>query len=154
VQDHRVRGDQFFPFEPVDNKVGRLGEVELGKLGADRGEPFDRAHIIVLVVAQQDFLGNALDRLGIKGQGLGLIGHGPGSGWNCGLRQSGPFDEGRRRGGARSESDALDEVPSFNTIHFPSPLLGTWPGFAPAFFDHRGRSRNKSQNDPGRRAGD
>ena len=28
MQDHRVRGDQFFPFEPVDNKVGRLGESQ------------------------------------------------------------------------------------------------------------------------------
>jgi hypothetical protein len=32
--------------------------------------------------------------------------------------------------------------------------LGTWPGFAPAFSTTGGRSRNKSQNGPGRRAGD
>jgi hypothetical protein len=49
------------------------------------------------------------------------------------LRQSGGFDEGRSSGGARRESDALDEVSSFNRFHFPSPLLGPWPGFAPAF---------------------
>jgi hypothetical protein len=55
----------------IATKVGSLGEVELSKLGADRGEAFGRAHIIVLVVAHQDFLGNALDRLGIKEKGLG-----------------------------------------------------------------------------------
>jgi hypothetical protein len=48
----------------------------------------------------------------------------------------------------------MDEVPSSNTVHFSSPLLGTWPGFGPSFFNHRRGSRNKSQNGPDRRAGD
>ena len=66
VQDHRIRGDQLLALEAVDDEVRRLGKIEIGELGADRIEPLHRADVVVLVMADEDLLGNALDRLRIE----------------------------------------------------------------------------------------
>jgi hypothetical protein len=44
VQDHRVRGDQLFALQAVDDKDRRLCVIEAGKLLGDGVQPFDRAH--------------------------------------------------------------------------------------------------------------
>jgi hypothetical protein len=66
VQDHRIRSDQLFTLQAVDHEVRRFGEIELGELRADRVEAFYCADVIVFIMAHENFLRDALDRLRIE----------------------------------------------------------------------------------------
>jgi len=53
MEDHGICRDQLFALQPVDQKAGGLGKIEPGKLFADGVEAFDRAAVVVLVVATE-----------------------------------------------------------------------------------------------------
>jgi hypothetical protein len=114
VQDHRIHGDELLALQAVDDEIRRLREVELGELRGDGVEPLHRAPVIVLVVARQQLLGKAVDVLGVERHGLDLVGHG--------LRPllyglgKGGFAQRARRGRARDQCRAADEVASINPV--------------------------------------
>ena len=123
MQDHGVRGNQLFALQAVDDEVRRLGKVQIGELGADHIEPLDRADVVVLVMADQDLLGNSLDGFGIEGQRLGLIGDGFSSFRWFALRRC-RSGQTRRGCGAREQTCALDEASAFQFgVHRRSPGL-------------------------------
>src|SRR5262245_16240064 len=75
VQNHRVHGDQLLALEPVDDEHGRRGHVERAELSGDGVEAPDRSAVIVLVVADEQSLRQAMELLRIATQGLHVIGH-------------------------------------------------------------------------------
>src|SRR3954449_9413426 len=68
VQDHRVRGDELFPLEAVEDEGRRGGEVEAGEPLLDQGQPLHGPAVVVLVVADDQPLGHALDVLRVAGE--------------------------------------------------------------------------------------
>jgi hypothetical protein len=60
MKNHRVSRDQLFAFQPVDQKARGARVIEPGELSGDRVEAVDRAGVIVLVMADEDFLRKAL----------------------------------------------------------------------------------------------
>ena len=116
VKDHRVGRDQFLAFQTVDEEVRRFGEVQLCELGADRVQPFDRADIVVLVVADENLLGNPLDGLGVEGQRLGFIHHRFASRLLSALGKGWLLDQGCGSGSAREKSRALQNVAAVQVI--------------------------------------
>jgi hypothetical protein len=109
VQDHRIRSDQLLALQAVDHEVRRLGEVELGELCADRVQPFHGTHVVVLVMADEHLLGDAVDGFRIERHRLRLIGHKFHSRLLIGLGERWRARDHRRRYGG----SALDEVPAF-----------------------------------------
>jgi hypothetical protein len=75
VQDHRVHRDELLAFEPVDEKPGGLGVIELGELFVDQVEAFHRSAVIILVVTDDQTLGHAFDHGRVARQWLYLIRH-------------------------------------------------------------------------------
>ena len=76
VQDHRVHRDELLALEPVHDEAGRGGEVEPGQLLLDQVQALHRAAVIVLVVADDQPLGHALDPGRVAGERLHLVRHG------------------------------------------------------------------------------
>jgi len=72
VEDHGIRRDQFLTLQTVDHEAGRLLVVERRKLIEDGVEPLDRAAIVILVMADEDFLRQAFDFLWIERQGVSV----------------------------------------------------------------------------------
>ena len=87
VQDHRVGSDQLLALEAIDNEDWGLAIVELRQLFTNCVQPFDRARVIVFVVAGEEFLREALDLRRTKGSGLIAydIGFGPVAGGVCAM---------------------------------------------------------------------
>src|SRR5262245_16213965 len=75
VQDHRIHRDELLTLEAVDDKAGGPRVIELGELFLDQIEAFDRPAVIVLVVADDQPLGHALDPGRVTRQRLELVGH-------------------------------------------------------------------------------
>jgi len=75
VQDHRVHRDELLALEPVDEEAGGLRVVELGELFLDQVEALDCAAVIILVVADDQPLGHALDLGRVAGQRLHSVRH-------------------------------------------------------------------------------
>jgi hypothetical protein len=69
-------GNQLLALEAVDQEVGRCLEVETRKLLGDHIETFDGTAVVVLVVADDQLLGHALDVLRVATKGLHGVGHG------------------------------------------------------------------------------
>src|SRR5262249_43554523 len=75
MQDHRIHRDQLFALEPVDQKAGSFFEFELCKLLIDEIEALNGAAVIVLIMADDEPLGHALDVGWIAGQWLHRVRH-------------------------------------------------------------------------------
>src|SRR3954447_19527496 len=74
VQDHRVRGDELLALEAVEDEGRRGGEVEPGEPLLEQVQPLHGAAVVVLVVADDQPLGHALDVLRVAGEGLHGVG--------------------------------------------------------------------------------
>jgi hypothetical protein len=85
AQDHRVRRDQLFALQAIDDKDRRGSEVEFCELRRDGVQPPDRAAIIVLVMAEDQLFGHPLDPRRIAGERLHGIGHRSSSGYSNGV---------------------------------------------------------------------
>src|SRR5262245_15192738 len=75
MQDHRIHGDELLALEAVDEKAGGGRVIEPGELLVNQVKAFDRPAIIVLVVADDQPLGHALDLGRIAGEGLHSVRH-------------------------------------------------------------------------------
>src|SRR5262249_26793010 len=73
VQDHRVHRDELLALEAVDEKAGGPRVIELGELFLDQIEAFDRPAVIILVVADDQPFGHALDPGRVARQRLELV---------------------------------------------------------------------------------
>ncbi|OGI51666.1 MAG: hypothetical protein A3A87_00315 [Candidatus Muproteobacteria bacterium RIFCSPLOWO2_01_FULL_60_18] len=73
MQDHRVGRDQLLALESVDREHRRPGEIERRELLGDGIEPLHRATVVVLVVTDDQFLGQSLETRGIAGQRFDLV---------------------------------------------------------------------------------
>jgi hypothetical protein len=75
VQDHRIHGDELLALEAIDEEAGGVGVIELGELLVDEVEAFHRPAVVILVVADDQPLGHALNPDGVAGEGLHAIRH-------------------------------------------------------------------------------
>lgn len=70
MQDHRIGCDDLLALQAVDQEARHRVHIELRKLAGDRPDARDRARVVVVVVADEQFLGQALDRFWIEWQRL------------------------------------------------------------------------------------
>src|SRR5476649_626545 len=75
MQDHRICGDEFFTLETVDYEIRGLCEIKARELRTDRVEALHCAHVVVLVVAHQDFFRDSFDGLRIEREWLSFVCH-------------------------------------------------------------------------------
>jgi hypothetical protein len=52
MQDHRVHGDELFPFETIDEEARRFRVVEFSELFFDNIQTLHSAAVVVLVVTK------------------------------------------------------------------------------------------------------
>ena len=73
VQDHRIGGDQLLALQSIDEEARRAVEVEVCELLGDEVEALHRPAVVVLVVADDQLLGHALDVLRIAAERLHFV---------------------------------------------------------------------------------
>src|SRR5207247_263595 len=75
MQDRRVHRDELLALETVDEKAGGLRVIEFGELFLYQVETLDRPAVIIVVMADNQPLGHALDLGRVARQRLELVGH-------------------------------------------------------------------------------
>src|SRR6266581_4184679 len=75
VQDHRVRRDELLPLQAIDNKHGGARKIDLLELSGNRAEPFHRSAIIVVVMTEDQLLGEPAQAFRIACQRFHLKSH-------------------------------------------------------------------------------
>jgi len=75
MQNHRVHRDELLTLEAIDEKAGGLRVIKFGELFLDQVEALDRTGVIILVVADDQPLGHALDPGRVASKRLNLVCH-------------------------------------------------------------------------------
>jgi hypothetical protein len=75
VQDHRIHGDELLALEPVEQKAGSIGIIELCELLIDEVQALYGAAIVVFIVADDKPLRHAFDPRWIASERLHGVKH-------------------------------------------------------------------------------
>jgi hypothetical protein len=109
MQDHRVRRDQLLALQPVDDEYGGRRKIRLCQLHLDCVEALHRARVIVLVVADEQFLRHTFDATWLEGHSFDFVGHGGSPG--CGLCEDEiGAQDGRCGQACRRSARGTDEI--------------------------------------------
>jgi hypothetical protein len=75
VQDHGVHRDELFALEAIDHKYGSARVIKLGEFLVDEVQAFHSPAVIVLVVADDQSFGHALDAGRVAADRFHRVGH-------------------------------------------------------------------------------
>jgi hypothetical protein len=76
MEDHRIHRNELLALEPVDEKAGRVGVIEFGKLFLDQVQTFRCPAVIILVVTDDQPFGHSFDSGWVAGKWFHFEGHG------------------------------------------------------------------------------